>query len=355
MNGYEEDYEDEFGVEDYPPRYQRPRWRRRPVRFKWIVAAFLILGLVSLRFCTGGREKPREAPERTEVVTVADYTVIDSAVQRSMEHARIKAEAFAEAEVRAWVQVLQTRIDEDFLPLWFGYLYQQSVQLKTVGYWAMSTPLYEGVFGRQASVEERLQALVERQLNALVWQAESAGARINQITKRTVEVYVRELQSELKQTQIEYHIQDQDLARYLGGTPGTVLGFDANRRVPLVLKGLTVGSGAAALKLGRSVVVQVQALCVRHLGRDLVKGGVRMGGRVAAKGLGGWVVGGICVFWDLADHHKTRANLPVMRRALSEVLITLQEQVLRDQRCGVLTTLDQVEMEIIRQLESGRK
>jgi hypothetical protein len=285
-----------------------------------------------------------------------DWTAVDTAVRRGMEQAYTKAEAVARAEVRAWIRELQVRIDDDFLPLWFGYLYQQSVALKAAKYWCMDTPFFEGVFGRQESVEERLERLVEREFNSRVLQPKSAQLRIEKITRRTVSVYIHEMQESRRQVQVKYQIRDQDFARYLGGVPESVLGLDANRRVPLVLKGVTVGSGAAALKLGRSVITRVQEICLRHFGRELIEGGAQMGGRMAAKGTGGWIVGGVCLIWDLADHHKTRTtNLPVMRRSLSTFLQELEEQVLTDQRCGVLTTLDMVELEIIQQLESGRK
>jgi hypothetical protein len=99
----------------------------------------------------------------------------------------------------------------------------------------------------------------------------------------------------------------------------------------------------------------VQELCMRHFGRELLEGGARLGGRVVARSAGWWVAG-ICMVWDLADHHKTRSiNLPVMRRSLSIFLQELEEQVLADQRCGVLTTLDGVQLDIMQQLETSQK
>lgn len=238
--------------------------------------------------------------------------------------------------------------------LWFGYLHQQTIALKAAGYWCMDTPLFEGVFGGQESVEERLERLVEREFNARVLNPTAAQQRIAQLTRRAVAVYVHELREELKTVQLEYQIRDQDFARYLGGVPETVLNVDANRSVPMVLKGVSVGGGAAALKLGRSMVGHVQELCLRRGGRGLIEGGARMGGRVVARGAGWWI-GGVCVIWDLFDHHQTRStNLPVMRRSLSTLLLGLEEQVLTDQHCGVLTTLERVELEIIRRLEAGK-
>jgi hypothetical protein len=348
---YEDDEYEEY--EDNPP--QRNRTRRRKLFFlqwKLVVAAVLVLALASLRFCGGGRPRPLEGAERTEVMTVTDWRAVDAALRGGMEHAYGKAENYARAEVRAWVQELQVRVDEDFLPVWFSYVFQQSVSLKAAGYWCMDTPLIEGVIGKQGSVEERLEQLVAREFQARVLQPKSAQLRIDKITKRTVAIYAQELQDELVKVQVEYGIPEQDFGRYLGGIAPTVLTLDANRQVPLLMKGVSLGSGVAALKLGQSVVTRVEALSMRHFGRELLEGGARLGGRYVARSAGWWVAG-ICMVWDLADHYKTRStNLPVMRRSLNVFLQELEEQVLTDARCGVLTTLDRVEQELIRRIET---
>ena len=57
--------------------------------------------------------------------------------------------------------------------------------------------------------------------------------------------------------------------------------------------------------------------------------------------------------WDLTDHYKTvQQNRPVLERSLETYLEELQEQVLRDQRCGILSVLNEVQREVIRELEA---
>jgi hypothetical protein len=347
---YDEEYDD---YEEYVPRQDRRRPRRRFfLQRKFVVAAFVVAALVVLRFRGGNQRRPSDMSSHTEVITVSERTALNMTIQRGMEHARAKAEAVARAETRAWIRELQVRIDEDFLPLWFGYIHQQSVSFRAAGYWCMDTPLFEGVFGAQETAEERLRRLVEREFNARVLVPGAAQQQIAQLTRRAVEVYVNELRSELKRIELEYVIRDQDFARHLGGVSETVLGLDANRSVPLPLKAVSIGGAAATLRLGGSLVGHVQDLCARRFGPKLLGNGAGVGGRIAVRGVGWWVAGA-CALWDLVDHHQTRsANLPVMRKSLATLVHGLEEQVLTDPRCGVLTTLDRVEQELIRRIET---
>ena len=340
----------EEGYEDYPPQYrQRPR-RRRSLHLKWLSAAVLALALVSLRFCTRRPQRPPEEVERTQVVAVTDWKTVDAVIRRGMEHAYAKAEHYALGEVGAWVGQLQVRVDEDFLPWWFSYLNQQGIMLKTAGWWCLSTPVAEGLLGKQDAVEARLERLVEREFHARVLQPRSAQLRMEKITRETIEIYLCSLQEELASAKVEYSVRNHDFPGYLDGVAATVAALEARRQVPLVVKGVSAGSGMAALRLGRVLVARVRQLIMRRMGREMLEGGMMMAGRYAARGAGWWVAGA-CVAWDLADHlRKTRQNLPVLRRSLATFLGELENQVLHDQGCGVLTTLDGVQRDVLAQL-----
>ena len=77
---------------------------------------------------------------------------------------------------------------------------------------------------------------------------------------------------------------------------------------------------------------------------------MRVGGRYAVRGAGWWIAA-ICVGWDLADHHfVVQQNLPVLRRSLGVYLHELEEQVLRDQRCGILVVLQEVQRGVLEEI-----
>ena len=79
--------------------------------------------------------------------------------------------------------------------------------------------------------------------------------------------------------------------------------------------------------------------------------GLQMGGRVVVRGAGWWIALG-CFAWDLTDHYRcVSQNRPVLRRSVGVYLDELQEQVLWDQRCGVMSVLQEVQRDVISELE----
>lgn len=333
---------------------QRPgRFRRR---MSWRLACLLaaLIGFLVYRVGTGMKRPHRASQEaRFQSVSIVDWKAVDASIKRSLENAYSKAQRHAEVETEAWIKELQTRVDEDFLPWWFGYFNQQAVMLRAAGYWCLDTPLLEGLVGRQESMQERLGRLVEREFHARVLQPRSAQLRVEKITRKTMEVYLLELQEELDRVQVEFQVNPQDWGKYLGGLPATVLTLEANRQVGLVVKGLGAGGGAAAFRIARAIADRVRALMVRRVNREFIEHGAMMGGRYAARGAGWWIAVA-CAGWDLADHHVVvRQNLPVLRRALAVYLEELEEQVLGDQRCGILAVLGEVQREVLEEIGKG--
>jgi hypothetical protein len=339
---------DEYN-EEYPKR------SLRRISLRWGLILTVVLGLLVYRVTSGLKRPQIQAQEvKVETVRVVDWSAVDLQVQRSLEHACDKAERYAEGEVQTWVKQLSTRVDEDFLPWWFSYLNQQAVMLKAAGYWCLDTPLVEGLAGKQESMEAKLEQLVEREFNARVLQPRSAQLRIEKITRKTIEVYLVQVQQELNKVQVEYGVHQQDWDRYLAGLPEMVMTLEANRQVGLVMKGVTAGTGSAALMIGRSLTGRVKSLVVRRVNQEFIEhGGAVVASRVVAKNAGWWIALG-CFCWDLADHHRmVSQNRPVLRRSLGTYLDELQEQVLRDQRCGVLVVLNEVQREVMVEIGGG--
>ena len=53
--------------------------------------------------------------------------------------------------------------------------------------------------------------------------------------------------------------------------------------------------------------------------------------------------------------HQVQQNQPVLRRSLSVYLVELQEQVLLDQRCGILTVLGEVQSGVLEEIGGGNE
>jgi hypothetical protein len=94
--------------------------------------------------------------------------------------------------------------------------------------WCLDTPLVEGVMGKQESMQDRLEQLVEKEFHARVLQPKSAQLRVEKITRKTIEVYLYAVQEELNKVQVEFQVQQQDWDRYLAGLPMTVMPLEAS-------------------------------------------------------------------------------------------------------------------------------
>lgn len=335
-----DEYED-----DYPPLQHRPQ-RRYSLRLVCFSVALLGLLVCRIGTATKGAQNASQQP-RVQTVKIMDWQAVDGSIKQAVESAYLKAEHYAEAEVQVWIKELHGRVQNDFLPWWFSYPTQQEVMLRAVGYRCLDTALIEAIAGKQKSMEGRLEKFIGREFNARVLQPKTAQLRIEKITRKSIEVYLYSLQEELNQVQVEYEIHSPQWEQYLGGLPETVLMLDANRSVPLVMKAITVGSGGGAAVFGLALSSRVRGIMTRRVQREFVEGGIRFGGRFVAKGLGWWLAGA-CVAWDLADHHRlVRKNLPVLRSNIGAYLEELQEQVLRDQRCGILVVLQEVQRGVL--------
>ncbi len=184
-------------------------------------------------------------------------------------------------------------------------------------------------------------------LNPLYSNPQSAQLQVEKITRATVVLYLETLRDELNTIQVEYSVNLQEWERYLTGLPMMVTMLEANREIGLVQKGITVGGAVAAYRIGRSLTGRVRVLMTRRIQREFLEDGLQVSGRYVARGVGWWIAG-ICMCWDLADHiHTKSVNLPILRRSLGEYLAELQEQVLRDERCGIMTVLQAVQAEML--------
>lgn len=318
---------------------------RRPFRLPRSVQRGLIalaaIGLI--RILLPREQHPKGGPEhRVEQVRVVDWSAVDQAVRQVFQDAGEKAEAFAVQAVHEWAGELRRRAEEDFIPWYFSYWNQQAMALNRIGFTLMDTPIAEGLFGKQPGAEERMQAMIGKAFVSRVLQPATARLKIEAITRETVTVYLDTLNQELKVIQADYAVSGQDWDRYLGGLAGSVAAVEGSRQVPLILKGATIGSGGAAVKIGQAVTGQIRRLLLRRGSREMLEEGMLYAGRGAARGFGG-IAFAVMTGWDLYDHQRTVAqNLPVMRGLLNDCIDQLENLVLRDPQGGILQTLERV-------------
>jgi len=303
----------------------------------WILVIIGVLVILRV-LAPNPPEKPTPPKTRTEQVQVVDWSNVDQSIKTALEDAKEIASAHAEQAVSSWVDEVTIRSEEDFLPWYFAYWNQQVIGFRAIGFALMDTPLVESMVGKQQSAQERTEAWLQQAFSARVLHPRTAQAKVDAITRKAVKVYLKSLQGELKSIQAEYKVTDQDWDRHLAGISEVLLSVESNRQIPLTLKGMTVGSGVAAVKIGTAMTSQI-----KHLISSGTRGSIKCVGRQASRGLG-WVAFGIISTWDCLDHYKTVAqNKPIMRRLLHDNLEGLKNQVLNE----VSQTLERVRQSIM--------
>jgi hypothetical protein len=330
-----------------------------------LLAASLLLLSRAGRFFGPGSSTRTAAAEPVVVAAPQpiDWSRVDAAVVAAAAQARRHAEQFAAGQLDAWTRQMLSRIDQEFLPWYFGYWNQQAIGLKAC--WQGVKYELAGYVTADATPSPAEQTIqdIQTEFAGRVLHPESAQLRLEQITRQAVALYLAELGDRLKDIQVRYGIPPQQWDRYLEGVATSVQRIDGNRQVPLSLKAITASTVGAAAILTRSLAKLAARFEVRLAAgaaeRPIAGVAARAASKVAARA-GGKMLGPIVavglIVWDIWDHHRTVSqNQPIVRDALAEYLSLQNDALLRDPQTGVLAAMHEVEAGIVRSLSPGNK
>lgn len=301
-----------------------------------------------------------EAPRVVAAAEPIPWEKVDAAVAQAAARARQRACRHACDRLDQWTATMMVRVDEDFLPWYFGYWNQQSLGLAAA--WQDVKYRLAGTLTdpNTPSASDRLVQEIHEQFAARVLHPESAQLFLEQVTRQTVEIYLDDLRQSLADVQACYQIPQPRWDRYLDDIAVTTRRIEGNREVPLTLKAATATSVGGGVVLARGLARLTTRLETRLGARAAEKtiAGVagKTGAKVAAKG-GGRLLGPAVtvsvIAWDLYDHHATvRDNKPVLRDGLAEYLALLKDSLLQDQQTGVAAAVHEIEAGIVRSLAS---
>ncbi len=321
-----------------------------------VVASGLLLSRAG-RFLgpgTSGKAVPA-APLTVAAPEPIDWSRVDVLVVEAAAKARQHAEQYAQGELDIWTGQMCVRIDEDFLPWYFGYWNQQAIGLKAC--WQGVKYQLAGYVtdGATPSPAERMMQDIQAEFANRVLRPESAQLRLEQITRQAVDLYLADLRGVLRDIQVHYSISPAQWDRYLEGIAAGTQRVDGNRSVPLSLKAVAGSTTGATVLLTRALAklaARVEArLATSAAEKQIARVAARAGTKVAAQA-GGKMLGPIIavglIVWDVWDHRCTVSeNQPILRGALVEYLSLMKGALLRDPQTGVLAAIHEIETGIV--------
>jgi hypothetical protein len=330
------------------------------VRLIWVAVLGVILATVGKYTLLRSHKVEAPVPAKTTqaVARPVAWGEVDGAVAAALKQAHSDTERYASQRLDLWLQPLIARIDEDFLPWYFGYLNQQMLGLK-----GLYQSVVHWVDGDAPTAAQRITAEVQEEFARRVLRPEIAQMELERITQDVVEHYVQELRRSLSGIPERYDIPKAQWDRYLQDIAVVTSDVEGNRSTDLSLKALVVGSGAGgAVVLGKSLQIATAKLGTKVSAELAGKaaGGMaaETGAKVAAKAgskLLGPIIGVGIIVWDAWDHYHTREQYePILRKNLIDYLNEVKTSLLTDSETGVMSVVYRLQANIVESME-GRQ
>ncbi|WP_107666630.1 hypothetical protein [Cyanothece sp. BG0011] len=292
--------------------------------------------------------------ENTEVtITVPEKKNIDEGIAISLKQAKINAENFASEELDQWVNQLMTRVDDSFLPWYFGYFNQKYQELRTP-FLYLKSAVFHWVNRKNPSpnqaVAKQLTEEMQREFAKRVLQPKLSQLQLENITRNTANVYVDSLTNNLANLQSHYNIPQAEWEKYLNGLAVTIKDAEGNVS-NLSMKLLVVGSPYLFAKAMIPLASKGGIAMLSLAGKSGAKMAAKTGG-IAATKIGAQLIDPLVVFgimmWDLWDyHHTVSVEKPILRNTIELYLQEVKEILLEN---SIMSSIYQVENGILKAL-----
>jgi hypothetical protein len=337
-------------------------------RLLWIFIGLIVIG----GFCRFLLLRSPPAPPRQAYVVRVEKTApepipwdeVDKDVKAALKTSHDAADVYAGEKLETWLQELEKRIDEDFLPWYFDYWQQQWLGLKALGYRLEETEVVKKVLGEEASAAERISREIQEEFAARVLQPQIAQMRVERIGDETVEVFLSQLRKSLKIIPAKYRIPRPVWERHLEDIALLTSGVEGNRRISIPLKAITVSGVAVTAEVAKALKPAIERIgskmaakaAAREAEEAALKVSGQAGAKVAAKFGGRWlgpIILLAAIAWDLWDHHHTvEVERPILRKSLVEYLGEMKHSLLYEPETGLMSVIHSLELNVVASLKS---
>lgn len=303
-----------------------------------IVAAYF--GRSYIDFGAGAIPLLEPPARQVPIMPAVAWTSVNQDIKEAVKSARERALAKAGKQLDEWHKTLMYRVDKDFLEWYFNYFNQQ-----LVGFQYAYHAVHNYVVGSERSASESVVESIQQQFANRVLRPQVAQLELEQIARDAVEEFVQNLNQRLNEIPSRYKMPREEWERHLGSIAVMAASVEGDRSVPLTLKALSAGMGAASAGMMAKAFAPVVKGAVGKMAALLstkaagtavgtaaiataTTTGAKVAGGIASGFLGPLIAVGI-IGWDLFDHAKTvEENRPIMRQNIDDYLGQFQQQML---------------------------
>lgn len=325
----------------------------------WAIIALILVASIGSYMHTKNNETYNlTKAEREKIIKTIPINQINKEIVNILKVAEEKTQTTAEASLDEWINAMQERIDENFLPWYFGYWSQQVRGLKYFYYTIYYT--ITDFFRDKPTAAEKITEDIQKEFANRVLRPEVAQLEIERITQTAVSVFVKEISDKLSEIPIKYKIPQPAWEVYLNGLAKTAQSTEGGRQINFVFKVGLVESSAIALKKIAIPIVRKSMFTIPNVASIASKSTIEVAAplakRKAAKTVGGKFLGPIVavtvIVWDVIDHYTTeKEQKPILRKNLVDYLHELKLCILNE----IMITVQSIEGDIITSLEQNRK
>jgi hypothetical protein len=254
-----------------------------------------------------------------------------------------------------WVDSLEKRVDESFLPWYFGYWNQQCLGLKSIGYWTLSK-----LFSNHPTAAERITENIQQEFSKRVLVPQVSQMQLEHILENTVDRFVKNFKNDLDKIPERYSIPQTEWDRYLSDIAIMTFDSNGNRTVPLSLKMLAGGTihGTCAIahyfkpllttimtKIGTRFAAKGSSEAIALMAR---KTGIKVATKAGGKLAGPIICFGV-IIWEVWDHQQTKkVESPILRENIINYLEWMKQEILYGTDSGLMSVLYSFQTEIIK-------
>jgi hypothetical protein len=317
------------------------------------IAVFLIVCICWLGIIPGIVDMPFIHAEELSQINM---TEVDSYLAKALKIAYQNTENYAKEELDLWINQQMQKVDHNFLPWYFGYLNQKSMEFGVPFAWAAFTvdswlKILRNEDEKELSVDEIIQKRMiedfQNKFQDLVLN-EDSGRELELKLKAISRNYTSVVNVQFAQVKAFYKIPDQIWESHLqrianliydtGMNSGSLNAGSINSKFSTKLMNATTSIISAKV---------VAKLVAKIAPKILAKGGGAMALKVGAQFVEPALLIGFLV-WDIVDYQNmVNSSQPVLRENLSDYFQELKASLLDNTDNGIMTAIGEVQEQIL--------